>query len=273
MAADNINTCLNCGTELKGKFCYTCGQKKIEPSERRFIFFVKQFFGSAFFLENNFLKNVLYLLIKPGFLVKEFVEGRRKRYMAPFSLFLLINLFYFFFSSLSDLNPSLWEQTEYQVYSSWTKKVVQNKLERRNVEFKDYEKKYNMKSSELAKTMIVLNVPIFALFIAMLFNKKEYYFADHLIFSLYLFAFVLLGIILSIAIVVFVRKIFDVSIWHVMGLPFLGVLTCYQTLALRKVYHQKWVWTILKSIVLMLAFMMTHFLYRFILFVITFAST
>ncbi|HMP99247.1 MAG TPA: DUF3667 domain-containing protein [Cyclobacteriaceae bacterium] len=219
------------------------------------------------------MKNALFLLVKPGFLVKEFIEGRRRRYMAPFSLFLLINLLYFFISSLSDLNPSLWEQTEYQVYSSWTKTLVQNRLERRQIAFKDYESKYNMKSSELAKTMIVLNVPIFALFIAMLFAKKTYYFADHFIFSLYLFSFVLLTIILSIGIEAVFRTIIGMSIWNIMALPFLGLFMVYQTVALKKVYQQNWFWTLLKSVLLLMAFMITHFFYRFILFAITFAST
>jgi hypothetical protein len=102
-----LSRCPNCGAELVGSFCHDCGQKTTEPKERTLRYFLFQFFGATFFLENNFLKNIWLLVFRPGYLAKEYFDGRRKRYMTPISLFLLINLFYFFMVSLSDLNLSL----------------------------------------------------------------------------------------------------------------------------------------------------------------------
>jgi hypothetical protein len=66
--------CQNCNTKLNGKFCHVCGQKVLEPSERTFKHLIFQFLGSAFFLENNFLKNLWNLAAHPGRLALDFIE-------------------------------------------------------------------------------------------------------------------------------------------------------------------------------------------------------
>jgi hypothetical protein len=104
---ENPGRCLNCNTLLQGNFCHTCGQKFIEQKERTLKYFIIQFFGAAFFLENSFIKNLWRLLSTPGLMAHDFVEGRRKRWMAPFSLFLLINLIYFIVNPLTDFNLPL----------------------------------------------------------------------------------------------------------------------------------------------------------------------
>ncbi|NJN41577.1 MAG: DUF3667 domain-containing protein [Flammeovirgaceae bacterium] len=56
------------------------------------------------------MKNLFTLLVRPGKQCKDFIYGARKRWMPPFSIFLLINLMYFIFTPLSDLDLSLEEQ-------------------------------------------------------------------------------------------------------------------------------------------------------------------
>ena len=49
--------CLDCGALLVGRFCSVCGQKRIEPEERRFSWFFKELAGaSKFGLKRIFLQ-------------------------------------------------------------------------------------------------------------------------------------------------------------------------------------------------------------------------
>lgn len=90
------NKCLNCGRELslEDNFCRTCGQ--VNDTKRLSI---KQYFSeylSGFFeFDNRFLRTVVPLLIKPGTVSKNYVNGRRIYYANPFQLYLHITILFF----------------------------------------------------------------------------------------------------------------------------------------------------------------------------------
>lgn len=267
--------CQNCDAELKGKFCHHCGQKQIEPTEKKFTHFIFQFFGSAFFLENNFLKNLWTLLVKPGRIALDFIEGRRKRWMPPFSLFLLINLFYFWYSPLTDMNLSLGEHME-QYHGPIAKSMVKQRLESRDVTFADYASVYNAKSSAYSNSLIVLQVPLFALFLAMILYRNRYYYVDHFIFSLNLFAFVLLLALVGVGLVITIGalpRLNETSVFYVLRAAVLLAIIGYFFFALHRVYKRK-IWaTALLMVPVFVAFVVSHFIYRAIQFLILFALT
>ena len=81
-------TCLNCGASVTEKYCPHCGQKgTVERlSWQSLLHEVLHFFTH---IEHGFIKTTKQLLIRPGFLTKNFLEGKRKGYHKPIS-FLLI---------------------------------------------------------------------------------------------------------------------------------------------------------------------------------------
>lgn len=90
------NTCLNCGTHIsdEANFCSKCGQ--VNDTNRLSL---KQYFSeylSGFFnFDNRFLKTVTPLIFKPGFVTKEYVAGKRIKYVNPFQLYLHITILFF----------------------------------------------------------------------------------------------------------------------------------------------------------------------------------
>lgn len=90
------NECLNCGTQIsdEANFCSKCGQ--VNDTNR---LSVKQYFSeylSGFFnFDNRFLKTVIPLIFKPGKVTKEYIEGRRIKYVNPFQLYLHITILFF----------------------------------------------------------------------------------------------------------------------------------------------------------------------------------
>ena len=261
--------CLNCDTPLQGKFCHVCGQKQLEPSERTLKYFVSEFLGSAFLLEKNFLKNLWQVLAKPGLLARHYVEGKRKRYMPPFSIFLLINFFFFIYNPLTDFRLPLRDQF-YQPYGSLAKKMVDQKLKNENITIEAYEDEYWNESLKLTESLIILNVPITAFFLSMWFYRRKMFFADHFIFALFLYSFILLFSMLYylVALQIFMPD----ERWIHIG--FNLALTIYIFFSARRFYSSAFkVSPWINTFVILVFLLITHFLYRGILFLTTFALT
>jgi hypothetical protein len=88
--------CKNCGHAVQGLYCNHCGQRT--DSERiNFTFLSKEVFHFFTHLETGFVYTSLQMVIRPGLTFKNFIEGKRKKYQAPISYFLIwITIFVFF---------------------------------------------------------------------------------------------------------------------------------------------------------------------------------
>ena len=92
--------CLNCGTEVQGKYCHVCGQEATSKTPSVGAFIV-EYANHAFIWDSNFLKTLWNLISRPGYLTKEFIAGKFASHEHPlklnmFLLFVLITLFVFF---------------------------------------------------------------------------------------------------------------------------------------------------------------------------------
>ena len=102
--------CLNCNQLIseENNFCPNCGQ----VNDKNPIS-VKQYFSeylSGFFeFDSRFIRTILPLLFKPGRVTKYYVEGKRKRYVNPFQLYLHVTILFFLiqgvFSSIDEFKP------------------------------------------------------------------------------------------------------------------------------------------------------------------------
>ncbi|MEO5782665.1 MAG: DUF3667 domain-containing protein [Ginsengibacter sp.] len=96
--------CLNCGTHVMGHFCHNCGQENIEPKESVWHL-VSHFFQDITHFDGKFFTSLKDLIIKPGFLSKEYMIGRRVRYLNPIRMYLFTSaIFFLIFFSLYTVN-------------------------------------------------------------------------------------------------------------------------------------------------------------------------
>jgi uncharacterized protein DUF3667 len=86
--------CANCSNALVGEYCSVCGQRH-EPHVHTVGHFAGEAFESISHADSRLWRTLLYLLIRPGFLTREFFEGRRVRYLPPFRLYLVISVVFF----------------------------------------------------------------------------------------------------------------------------------------------------------------------------------
>jgi len=88
--------CLNCGhpLDLTDRYCAYCGQ--MNTTKRLMLKdFFSEFFQSIFTYDSRFRFTLKDLLIKPGTITKNYVEGKRFTYANPFRFFLSLSIFYF----------------------------------------------------------------------------------------------------------------------------------------------------------------------------------
>jgi hypothetical protein len=91
--------CLNCGTTVIGKYCHVCGQENIEPKESVWHL-VSHFFTDITHFDGKFFTSLKDLVLRPGFLSKEYMNGRRASYLNPIRMYLFTSFIFFlaFFS-------------------------------------------------------------------------------------------------------------------------------------------------------------------------------
>jgi hypothetical protein len=106
------NDCLNCGAAVSSKYCPECGQLNREP---RFNMkdLISDFVHDFTHFDSKFFRTTLFLITKPGFLTKEFIEGKRLKYLNPIRMYVFTSAIFFFFLYLvynlteKENNPAL----------------------------------------------------------------------------------------------------------------------------------------------------------------------
>jgi hypothetical protein len=86
--------CLNCGTPVEGRFCSACGQPAHVHRTLGHVF--EEFLHGVLHFDTKAWRTLPLLLFRPGKLTREYVFGRRARYIAPFALFLFTVFLMFF---------------------------------------------------------------------------------------------------------------------------------------------------------------------------------
>lgn len=95
--------CTNCGRPLQGEehFCPECGQqndtRKVSVKEM-FLHFL----GGFFAFDNLFFRTLKPLILKPGLVSKEYIDGKRKKYTNPFIFLLHSAILFFIVTNLID---------------------------------------------------------------------------------------------------------------------------------------------------------------------------
>lgn len=90
-----IKTCLNCGSLVESRFCPECGQENLEirPS---FHHLISHFLADFFHYDSGFWRTMKTLLLRPGVIVRDYINGKRKTYVEPVKLYIFVSFFTFF---------------------------------------------------------------------------------------------------------------------------------------------------------------------------------
>jgi len=258
--------CKNCNAPINGTFCQSCGQKLIDSEDRSLSKLLAELISNLFFFDGRFWISLRYLMFKPGKMTTEFVDGKRKRFLPPISLFLLVNLIYFIVSPTSDYSLSLYEQLNMQFYSDYTVQLIDHKVEESGMSYHQIESLYNKKSLGFAKLFMILNIPLIAIILYLFNFRNRKFFFDSLIFSCHFFAFFLIMTMLMHLI----DWLIDAS-WEGIFVQAVFVITIlYAILAVREFYQKKWYFYLPMGLVCFGSIAISILVYRLMNFAITY---
>ena len=80
--------CLNCGTALVGSHCYSCGQRA--HVHRTIGAFFHDLLHGVLHFEGKTWRTLPKLAWQPGQLTREYIDGKRAKYISPIALFLFV---------------------------------------------------------------------------------------------------------------------------------------------------------------------------------------
>ena len=88
---DASERCRNCGSLAPGRYCAACGQETdiALPSAGRFL---REAAGRYIAFDGRLWRSLHALLFRPGHLTREYVAGRRRRYVRPARLFVALSI-------------------------------------------------------------------------------------------------------------------------------------------------------------------------------------
>ncbi len=87
-------TCANCGASVTRHYCAECGQR-VEHSLHSLWHFIGEVTEDLTHADSRLWCTMAALLLKPGFLTREFLDGRRVSYLPPLRLYLVLSVLYF----------------------------------------------------------------------------------------------------------------------------------------------------------------------------------
>lgn len=213
----NDNECQNCGHTVEVAFCSKCGQKNVE-TRQTFPRLVGHFAEDLTHYDTAFWRTLRDLLLKPGRVIKIYLEGRRQYYVPPVKLYIFVSFVTFFVLAMLPADVETSEDivmftepvTIQDVKLSTVKQFdsLQNALPEtekfRGVEYylqkarvKAYESQFTIEDLKqgmiyVLPKVLFLYMPFFTFWLWLIHGKKRWYFFDHGIYTLYNFSFLLL---------------------------------------------------------------------------------
>ncbi|HEX2189067.1 MAG TPA: DUF3667 domain-containing protein [Longimicrobiaceae bacterium] len=170
-AASGSAACASCGASLAGEYCHACGQRA-----RRGRFTVRGIFAhlvtDAFDLNRGLLFTAVALTVRPGAAIRDYVDGATARYTNPVK-YLVVCVALAVFAS---------------VQVGVTRDMAGGFAEGMGAESAAVAERIGEVLSRYMNVIMAAAVPFMALYSRALFRRSGLNFAEHLIFSVYVYA-------------------------------------------------------------------------------------
>lgn len=294
---DQLDHCLNCGAQTRGKFCPICGQRN-DDFRRSIAVLGRELTEDVFSYDSRFYRTLGALLLRPGRLTWDFAEGKRARYMPPIRLYLISTILLFIVLSFSnvalisfdlDIQPDqVIDDNQVSMSGISFFRMVKEKMEGAVLITDDMiqdaiddtegdEKAQGLKqqvlqglnavaqdprvANQLVNTwlprVMILLLPLFAFTLKFFYLFRKEYLLKHAVYSLHFHSAIFLLLCLFVA-----------AQWAAGGrldgqsliLSYVAGTAIYSLAGLKSVYRQGWIKTVIKWLALGAAYIMLFFI-------------
>lgn len=273
IAQPEAERCPACQAKMKGKFCRKCGEKRFRHSDLSLSRLAREFWSKITHADSRTWTTFKLLFLHPGFLTRQYCTGVRKPYLKPVQVFFIANVLYFiglmFFTNDVFYFP-LRNYVRFHPFGVDFEAWAQAAAVGKGMTWADFTAAFDAQMQTQVKTWIVLNVPLLALLMALLYANQRRFLVEHLVFALHFYAFVMVYIcLLSFTGIL----LFNLNEWLGLGnwarwiIEFLAVaMFIYLAVAMKRYYGEKWVWTLVRLAPLYYGIIMVLNLYRLMMF-------
>lgn len=271
--------CANCQCANVGRYCPACGQRQLSREQYSLRHLFGELLGNLLQWDSKLLRTLTLALRKPGELSALHLAGVRARYTSPVTLLLLVFFLFFVAPPLTDFTLPL---DNHLRWGGWYAGLAQHWVDSLAVDVGGMvvlATRFAEVQNDIAKTLVLLHVPLFALALQLLHWRKGFYYVEHVVVA----SHALVTMMLTFFVVFLVLLLPTVEIYHALGhadvpesarrrvimfglnLPLVLMLA----LTLKHAYRQSWWWVLLKLPLAVLAFGFSHMLYRAVTFYVT----
>ena len=192
--------CHNCGVRLTGPFCAAWGQKALRLSVTLHDFF-HEFTHEMLHVDGRIWQTVQRLILSPGFLTREYLQGRRARWISPIRLYLIFSVAFFGLSALTGFRYGVSSADDQSGLSFSIRKMPQagaavSGSEEADARAKElgFDNIADLRESVnhavlvwVPRVMFVL-LPLFAWLVALAYRRIDPNYLHHLIFAVHVHA-------------------------------------------------------------------------------------
>ncbi len=264
-------SCFNCGQATGPRFCGHCGQE-VEPRRGPLFTVVREVLEDWLSLDGRLLRTLAQLAF-PGRLTEHYLAGRRVAYLRPLRLYFIASVL--LFSSLLSLRapdaakvnlyiagqlvteaPAVKGRLDLTLFNSdsslnrWLTGQNGKKIEAlRRQSPQELLDALFAGLRRVLPSALILFVPFLALGLKVLFLRRKILFVDHLVFALHIQSalFVVLAVSWVMCRLAGAGLFVSLITYVLAGC---GVVFVYMPLALHRIYRQRRLWTVLKSVLL-----------------------
>ncbi|MFY0713266.1 DUF3667 domain-containing protein [Seonamhaeicola sp. NFXS20] len=260
MSENNLQVCKNCNEPLKGLYCSHCGEKIVESQDFSIKIILTQFFSGLFNIDAKFYKTFINLIFKPGKLTVQYIEGVRKPFMKPIQVFLISNVLFFILLTQADI---LKIPSKYY-FNSGREINIEQKLDKNNYSKVMLMQDFDIKSSNLSKSLVIIILPLMALVLLVLNFKTKFLYGMHIIFAMHYISFFFICCLMAIS----VSKLGNRAVQIFM----ISFNFLYLFFAIKKVYKNSYLISFFKAIILLVSFVGITGFYRELISFLSFKS-
>jgi Protein of unknown function (DUF3667) len=177
---ENMTTiCKNCNNHFEGNFCNHCGQTA-DTHKLSLHFIWHDLQHGLFHFDKGIFYTLTQLLTKPGYTIREFINGKRVKHFKPLSLVVILAtlyglLYHYFINSLFDVKPINAAENVVSAYEKVIRWITDH--------------------FAYATLILILNTTIASWLV---FKKRGYNFAEHLVLNTFY-----TGLVLVITLILF----------------------------------------------------------------------
>ncbi len=259
--------CANCGGPRPGRFCASCGERRLEPAHDHSLrWLAEQVLEGFTQLDSKLLRTFGTLLCRPGQLTRDCLDGRRVRYMAPLQVFFVTSVaFYLLFERAFAADVGTLDQV-YR-HGGWLGNVlhydigavVTAKAAASNQDYDTLAARVFERASQESKVFLAVLLPFYGIAFQLLFRRRQPSYVPHFVAAVHLFAaFLLFDLVFLCA----CRLLGKTSIGDYDFLPLIGGYTIHLFFAVRRIHGPTVIAAAWKTLALIASLLVLILIYR-----------